>query len=847
MSAESQPNILLDFAENVALLSLLKQPRSPPKVNKPASAIARLDSRRTLSFTRESSLAGALALISGISNNSDHVVATCVEERPDGGGMRVLLAVNKRSPISGDYVLARIKNGLETIFGLLSRVNSDDNATLEGEVLNAIFDMCRERILYRIGSRRGRDSYRIGSRRGRDSSSGKSKAYLGDTLKTIRVAVQKRRADIPRDQFALFVCHTKDLENKLDKLEVCHEKDVISSLKDVAITAYRLSSAVNCSTITADITSMGINPNLKMSFLSRLERLANYRESSLYLFKTARKLGLFQHTEVIAVSLHAQYFGSDLEFPSERNFSSSISRCLTSTGAKFTAESVFERLQSNEATSDSSFVATLNKTMEKPKIHAEVQIAAYYELHPVANRPRVICSSKDACYLCNLFIKHQGVFHIPKSHGKLYPMWCLPVISSISSLYSQLNASMEILIMHAIRNVMNGVRPGPKFPTNESTAVLFSNSMSTLASFVQAEDNPSGRVITEKMVEKIAIEPITVGDEQGQAGGNEKLEEKEQNAGEVEELPADVEPVPDGAGKAASGPLSTENLRQGYHELAEEPREPRASFDDSATVPHEPGNRSTKPVTREPAPEPLADIPVIPDSAETEDTPLDDISRSQTSSTGDSPVPTTSQDEKIEPPPQLAATASPGLSLRPRRELGRDRLLDGIPEEPPASSSPTDSASEQEQQEPHLPEQEQEQEEKQEQEQEQRQEQPASNSRGARILAQGQPITLHLDSSNRHVPLPWFSTGTLDIYPDIEMRPAELRLHWLPDEQARSRDVESHPGFIRTQSLKTSADTDSGSGSGRSGGLSYLSNDIDVVAIECILLGAGTETDGETL
>ncbi|KAK0733954.1 hypothetical protein B0T26DRAFT_46153 [Lasiosphaeria miniovina] len=829
MSAEPQPNILLDFAENVALLSLLKQLRSPPKVNKPASAIARLDSRRTLSFARESSLAGVLALISGISNNPDHVVATCIEERPDGGGMRVLLAVNKRSPMSGDDVLARIKNGLETIFGLLSRVNSEDNATLEGEVLNAIFDMCHERILYRIGSRRGRNSF-----------SGKSKAYLGDTLKTIRVAVQKRRADIPRDQFALFVCHTKDLENKLDKLEVCHEKDVISSLKGVAITAYRLSSAVNCSTITADITSMGINPNLKMSFLNRLERLANYRESSLYLLKTARKPGLFQHTEVIAVSLDAQYFGPDLVFPSERNLSSSISRCLTSTGAKFTAESVFERLQSNEATNDSSFVATLNKTIEKPKIHAEVQIAAYYELYPVANRPRVICSSKDACYLCNLFIKHQGVFHISKSHGKLYPMWCLPVISSTSSLYSQLNASMEILIMHAIRNVMNGVRPGPKFPTNESTAVLFSNSMSTLASFVQPEDNPSRRVITE-MVEKIVVEPITVGDEQGQAGGNEKLEEKEQNAGEVEELPADVEPVPNGAGKAVSRPLSTENLRQGYNELAEGPRELRDSFDDSAAVPHEPGNRSTEPVTREPTLEPLTDIPVTPDSAETEDTPLDDISRSQTSFTGDSPVPTISQDEKIEPLPQPAATASPGLSLRPRRELSRDRLLDDIPEEPPASSSPTDSASEQEQQEPHLPKQEQEQE--QEQRQEQRQEQPASNSRGARILAQGQPITLHLDSSSRHVPLPWFSTGTLDIYPDMEMRPAELRLHWLPDEQARSRDVESHPSFIRTQSLKTSTDTDSGSGSGRSGGLYYLSNDMDVVAIECIFSGAGTERD----
>ena len=39
------------------------------------------------------------------------------------------------------------------------------------------------------------------------------------------------------------------------------------------------------------------------------------------------------------------------------------------------------------------------------KIHAEIQILFFYELHLDRPRPRVICSSKSACYLCNLFFQ----------------------------------------------------------------------------------------------------------------------------------------------------------------------------------------------------------------------------------------------------------------------------------------------------------------------------------------------------------------------------------------------------------------------------------------------------------
>lgn len=54
------------------------------------------------------------------------------------------------------------------------------------------------------------------------------------------------------------------------------------------------------------------------------------------------------------------------------------------------------------------------------KVHAEIQLLFFYKVHPSRRRPRFICSSKSACYLCNLFFSHHGGFYVPRTHGRLY-------------------------------------------------------------------------------------------------------------------------------------------------------------------------------------------------------------------------------------------------------------------------------------------------------------------------------------------------------------------------------------------------------------------------------------------
>ena len=60
------------------------------------------------------------------------------------------------------------------------------------------------------------------------------------------------------------------------------------------------------------------------------------------------------------------------------------------------------------------------------KVHAEIQLLFFYELNPERIRPRIICSSKSACYLCDLFFRLHGQYYVPRTHGRLYHRWALP-------------------------------------------------------------------------------------------------------------------------------------------------------------------------------------------------------------------------------------------------------------------------------------------------------------------------------------------------------------------------------------------------------------------------------------
>ena len=144
--------------------------------------------------------------------------------------------------------------------------------------------------------------------------------------------------------------------------------------------------------------------------------------------------------------------------------------------------------------------ARISNSLTPWKIHAEMQLLFFYEHNADIPSPRFLCSSKSACYLCDLFVKSHSKFRVPRTHGRLYDRWILPEWSTHQSLSSQriqstverFNCTIEGKILQAI----NIGRPSFHHP-NESVVHVrepwSSNStlpvLETPQSIVEASDD----------------------------------------------------------------------------------------------------------------------------------------------------------------------------------------------------------------------------------------------------------------------------------------------------------------------------------------------------------------------
>ena len=66
-------------------------------------------------------------------------------------------------------------------------------------------------------------------------------------------------------------------------------------------------------------------------------------------------------------------------------------------------------------------------------VHAEIQLIFHYMLHKAGSDfvPRVLGTSKAACYLCNLFISFHNEYFVSKTHGQLYNQWTVPDLANV--------------------------------------------------------------------------------------------------------------------------------------------------------------------------------------------------------------------------------------------------------------------------------------------------------------------------------------------------------------------------------------------------------------------------------
>jgi hypothetical protein len=216
--------------------------------------------------------------------------------------------------------------------------------------------------------------------------------------------------------------------------------------------------------------SSTMNPTSKEYLPRAIEKLGRYRSIATGLANASRtkKHSLFRSITVRPVEL------PDLKLDN-RSLTSSLQDFETvwSRNADDVSHSLLRQLREGTKVKYHTRIHTCGT---KWKVHAEVQILMFYEQRPRQTLPRVICSSKSACYLCSLFLETHGRFIVPRTHGRIYDRWTLPSEAVFDSetmkillpVLHRFNQAVEATIRKALKGEL--VRLAPP---NESVIALY--------------------------------------------------------------------------------------------------------------------------------------------------------------------------------------------------------------------------------------------------------------------------------------------------------------------------------------------------------------------------------------
>lgn len=235
----------------------------------------------------------------------------------------------------------------------------------------------------------------------------------------------------------------------------------------------------------------------KRSLVEIIRKLGLYIKLGPTLLRFARRLPIFRNITVRCIAIKPTLPNGLQASAGEQVPQGLLHQYLqdpsSAQGQKITQ--VESRIKSNLAETQANL---RQKSLCKKKIHAEIQLLFYYEQQPQSKlRPRVICSSKNACFLCNAFLHIHNQFYTPMTHGKLYSSWTLPNLSSLSlarsrikelrGLYREFNTLIEEKIISSLET-----RSSAQIYNNES---MILNIRSLTASEISAAEE-----VTDKLV-----------------------------------------------------------------------------------------------------------------------------------------------------------------------------------------------------------------------------------------------------------------------------------------------------------------------------------------------------------
>ncbi|CRG89280.1 hypothetical protein PISL3812_06316 [Talaromyces islandicus] len=504
-------------AENIALFFLLHDVPVKPSTNKASNTLNLPETgcpNYNLSFDTERRLVDTLAFLSSIKDDRNHIPAICIGEDLDENSLNVYIAVNKCHLNDGSGLLQNIKQQFDKVFSILEKGSlsyCDDQEERSGrnrhnckdQVFSAVVSMCSSRILARLCLGPG----------AKKNSKKPFKESFVEVIDSVNRQNSGGNAN-NKTSLSLFTAKARELVKLVD-LWVKYR--ILARLEDLVEGFYQLQKTEMVQSVLDGISNRDIDSSQRASVLNVIKKVARYRQAARFLYRVVAKEHKVSRLKAVAVDLPKEYFEKPV--PNE-NYYPRLPSVLFRIHPQYAKEknmNQIRRLLSRKYECvDKKFSERTLKILNEAKIHAEVQLIAHCEfgLPGSVLPPRVICSSKDACYLCNLCIAmFRGKTHTLRSHGRLYPGWRLPL--QLQQLEAGLNQALETKIKESLMILLQKQeRISYHFPMESTLGTLPLSNTTLCGSSINAKSVASqagpGHEVTVRGFKPVEnIEPIS--------------------------------------------------------------------------------------------------------------------------------------------------------------------------------------------------------------------------------------------------------------------------------------------------------------------------------------------------
>jgi hypothetical protein len=325
--------------------------------------------------------------------------------------------------------------------------------------------MCSSRILHRMRLVAGRGL--------------KPKQPIQAVLRIAIDSLKQSGRPILGHYFALSITFTEKAKEAIKTADAWTKHQTMPRLQDLVTAIHSLKHTGDVEAMLKTLPNQTMDPTMRRNVYNILNKVSRYRDISRCLLRMSNKHELLRNLKLVTVKLPQSAWSRSEEDNHIRTLTSVFSQ-LELPSQKRGLVQLFRTLNITGEESNERFVAQTRKTLSEAKIHAEIQIVYYCELNPCKLPPRIIASSKDACYLCNAFISMHGKMHTSRTHGRLYPGWRLPMLPELLQLEQRFNAVLAAQIRASIAMLVakgcKTVYPEP----NESTLLSMIHSESTI-------------------------------------------------------------------------------------------------------------------------------------------------------------------------------------------------------------------------------------------------------------------------------------------------------------------------------------------------------------------------------